>query len=321
MKIKETLFYNNLKRCYFRMRAFLIPKRIYAHIKYYVLYHTKLSIDNPQTFDEKIWWLKLHYFNPLMTICTDKYLVRKYVEKCGLRDILNECYASFTSVDDIDIEKLPNEFFLKCNHLSGGNIICTKDNFDKEKIKKIFRPLLRNNFYYYGFEYNYKYIKPQIVIEKVLRPLDGSSLLDYKFMCFAGVPRLLFLDIGACDKDGGHSEHYYRNVYDMRFNLLEIKETRDNFLDDSIQKPKNFDYMIECAKILSKPFPHCRVDLYNVDGKVYFGEITFFHGSGYNHIEPHKADLEIGSWIPLDKSYPIKYGLEEVEKAFLKLTS
>lgn len=210
MKIKETLFYNNLKRCYFRMRAFLIPKRMYAHIKYYILYHKKLSIDKPQTFDEKIWWLKLHYFNPLMTICTDKYLVRKYVEKCGLRDILNECYANFTSVDDIDIEKLPNEFFLKCNHLSGGNIICTKDNFDKEKIKKIFRPLLRNNFYYYGFEYNYKYIKPQIVIEKILRPLDGSSLLDYKFMCFAGVPRLLFLDIGACDKDGGHTEHYYR---------------------------------------------------------------------------------------------------------------
>lgn len=321
MKIKETLFYNKLKRCYFRMRAFLIPKRIYAHIKYYVLYHKKLSVDKPQTFDEKIWWLKFHYFNPLMTICTDKYLVRKYVEKCGLRDILNECYANFSSVDDIDIEKLPNEFFLKCNHLSGGNIICTKDNFDKEKIKKIFRPLLRNNFYYYGFEYNYKHIKPQIVIEKILRPLDGSSLLDYKFMCFAGVPRLLFLDIGACDKDGEHSEHYYRNVYDMQFNLLEIKETRDNFLDDSIQKPKNFDYMIECAKILSNPFPHCRVDLYNVDGKVYFGEITFFHGSGYNHIEPHKADLEIGSWIPLDKSYPIKYGLEEVEKAFLKLTS
>ena len=84
----------------------------YTHLK-------KLGIEKPQTFDEKIWWLKLHYFNPLMTICTDKYLVRKYVEKCGLRDILNECYANFTSVDDIDIEKLPNEFFLKCNHLSG----------------------------------------------------------------------------------------------------------------------------------------------------------------------------------------------------------
>lgn len=318
---KNKALYNVAKRGYFRLRDYVMPKCVYAQIKYYLRYCKKLNLKDPQTFDEKIWWLKFHYFNPLMTICTDKYLVRKYVEKCGLCDILNECYANFTSVDDIDIEKLPNEFFLKCNHLSGGNMICTKDNFDKEKIKKIFRPLLRNNFYYYGFEYNYRHIKPQIVIEKILRPLDGGSLLDYKFMCFAGVPKLLFLDIGACDKDGGHSEHYYRNVYDMQFNLLEIKETRDNFLDNSIQKPKNFDYMVECAKILSKPFPHCRVDLYNVDGKVYFGEITFFHGSGYNHIEPHKADLEIGSWIPLDKSYPIKYGLEEVEKTFLKLTS
>lgn len=307
MKIKETTIYNILKRLYFKTRTFLIPKILYAKVTYYIRYGKKLNISSPKTFDEKLWWLKLNYFNPLMTICTDKFEVRRYVKECGLEKILNTCYANYYSVNEINLSDLPEDFFLKCNHLSGGNIICHKNNIDINKIKKLFRPLLKNNFYYYGFEYNYKHIKPCIIAEKILKTSDNSTLLDYKFMCFNGVPKLLFLDIGVCNEDGSHAEEYYRNIYDMDFKPVDLKETREHYDYNKIKKPNNFDFMIECARKLSKPFPHCRVDLYNIDGKVYFGEITFFHGSGYNNIEPYDADLEIGSWIPLDKSYNKKY--------------
>ena len=293
--------YNFLKRKYFLIRSFVISPRIYGIIKYYMLYHKYLDLKNPKTFDEKLWWLKLNYFNPLMTKCTDKYGVRDYVKSCGLEDILNDCYGKFDSVEEIDVKKMPDEFFLKCNHLSGGNIICHKNDFDKKKLKKIFSHYLKSNFYYTGFERNYKDIKPAIIAERVLRMKDNSTLLDYKFMCFEGVPKLLFLDIGVANADGTHAEEYYRNIYDMSFKPVDIKETREHYDYTKIAKPENFDYMVECARILSKPFPHCRVDLYNVDGKVYFGEITFFHGSGYNDIQPYSADLMMGSWIPLMK--------------------
>lgn len=293
--------YNCLKRLYFRLREKIVPHGLYGVVKYYLMYHKYLDLKDPKTYDERLWWLKLNYFDPLMTKCTDKYAVRDYVKECGLGDILNECYGKFDCIDDINIDQMPEEFFLKCNHLSGGNIICKKKDFDKKKLKNVFSHFLKSNFYYTGFEKNYKDIKPAIIAEKVLRMKDGSQLLDYKFMCFEGQPKLLFLDIGVANADGTHAEEYYRNIYDMTFKPLDIKETRNHYDYDKIKKPDNFEYMINCARILSKPFPHCRVDLYNVDGKVFFGEITFYHGSGYNDFTPHSADLEIGSWIPLIK--------------------
>lgn len=291
--------YNFLKRHYFYFREKIVSPKLYGIVKYYFIYHKYLNIDNPKTFDEKLWWLKLNYFNPLMTVCTDKYAVREYVKSCGLEGILNECYGRFENVDEIDLDKMPDEFFLKCTHLSGGNIICHKEDFDRKAMKKLFSHFLKSNFYYTGFERNYKDIKPALVAERVLRMSDNSTLLDYKFMCFEGEPKLLFLDIGVANPDGTHAEEYYRNIYDMSFKPVDIKETREHYDYDKIKKPENFDYMIECARKLSKPFPHCRVDLYNVDGKVYFGEITFFHGSGYNDIHPYSADLMMGSWIPM----------------------
>lgn len=287
-----------MKRMYFFIREKVVSPKWYGIVKYYARYHKYLNIENPKTFDEKLWWLKLNYYDPLMTTCTDKYAVRNYVKSCGLEEILNECYGYYSSVDDINVDALPDEFFLKCTHLSGGNIICQKNDFDKHKIKKLFSHYLKSNFYYTGFERNYRDIKPALIAEKVLRMKDNSTLLDYKVMCFEGEPKLLFLDIGVANSDGTHAEEYYRNIYDMSFTPVDIKETREHYDYDKIKKPQNFDYMIECARVLSKPFPHCRVDLYNVDGKVIFGEITFFHGSGYNDITPHSADLMMGSWIP-----------------------
>lgn len=300
----------NLK---YRMRM-LIPRYVYAQVTYYMKCGKFLNLWNPHTFDERIWWLKFHYFNPLMTPCSDKWLVRKYVERCGLKSILNECYGHYDSVDAINLDEIPDEdFFIKVNNTSGGNLLCHKSTFDKELIRNEFTALLKDNFYWHGREYNYKYIKPYILAEKVLKADDDIGLIDYKFLCFEGEPRLLFMDIGVANEDGTHAEEYYRNIYDMDFNLMtDMKETRETYRVDDIKKPAKWDFMLECCRMLAKPFPHCRVDLYYVEGKVYFGEITFFHGSGYNEFEPKEKDLLVGSWIPLDTSFPRKYSSKEI---------
>lgn len=311
---KSNLYYQ-LMNLQYRMRM-LIPKNLYAQITYYLKCGKFLNLKYPKTFDERIWWMKYHYFNPLMTICSDKWEVRKYVERCGLKDILIDCYGHYDSVDAINLDDIPvEEFFLKVNNTSGGNLLCHKQTFDKEKIRSKFTALLKDNFYWHGREYNYKYIKPYIMAEKVLKSDDDVGLKDYKFLCFQGEPKLLFMDIGVAKADGTHAENYYRNIYDMEFNLVtDMKETREMYRVEDIRKPEKWDYMLECCRKLSNPFPHCRVDLYYVEGKVYFGEITFFHGSGYNEFEPREKDLMVGAWIPMDNSYPKKYSLKEVSK-------
>lgn len=293
--------YFPLKRMYNRLEAF-VPAKLYAQFSYYKYKGKFLNLRNPQTYDEKIWWLKLNYFNPLEVQCTDKYEVRKYVEQCGLGNILNELYDHFYSAEEINFDKCPERFFLKCNHLSGGNLIVEKKHTDINRLKNFFSPLMKENNYYGTREWNYKDIKPCIIAEKILEMKDGSTLLDYKFMCFEGEPKFLFLDIGVCNSDGSHAEEYYRNIYDINFNPIdEIKETREHYDYSKIKKPDNYEYMVECARKLSAPFPHCRVDLYNVDGRVYFGEITFYHGSGKNDFQPYEADLMFGKLIPLIK--------------------
>jgi len=292
----------------------LIPRTLYAQITYYIKCKKFLNLKEPHTFDERIWWLKFHYFNPLMTPCSDKWEVRKYVANCGLENILNECYGHYDSVDAINLDDIPNEeFFLKVNNTSGGNLLCFKSSFDKEKIRNEFTTLLHDNFYWHGREFNYKYIKPYILAEKVLKADNDIGLIDYKFLCFQGEPKLLFMDIGVANADGTHAEDYYRNIYDIDFNLVtDMKETRDTYRVEDIKKPEAWNFMLDCCRRLSKPFPHCRVDLYYVEGKVYFGEITFFHGSGYNEFEPYEKDLMVGSWIPLDMSFPRKYSIKEI---------
>ena len=133
----------------------------------------------------------------------------------------------------------------------------------------------------------------------MIRDKNGRLPLDYKFMCFDGEPKLLFLDLGVINPDQTYNHNYPRNIYDMEFNLLPVLETRPN-AEYKVDKPDNFEKMVEVARALSEPFPFCRVDLYNVEGQVYFGEITFYHGGGCNSIQPEEWDLKIASWIDLN---------------------
>jgi hypothetical protein len=177
---------------------------------------------------------------------------------------------------------------------------------------------LRRNYYYHGREWPYKNVRPRILIEKYIsidgdvRPINNkktvtanelqleNGLLDYKFMCFNGVVKLLFLDIGVIGEGTGHSENYYRNVYDKDFNLLPFLETRENY-PKAITPPKNYKKMVEIAEKLSKNIPHVRIDLYNVDGRILFGEMTLFHGSGLsNYFHPNEWDEKLGDMIDLN---------------------
>ena len=278
----------------------IFPDKTYAKWFYKLYTKKKLNLEKPTTFDEKVWWLKLNNRDPLLTTCSDKNAVREYVKGLGLEHILIEQVALYKKAKDIKFDDFDCEVIIKSTSGSGQNVFYNPGSHKNQKmIKRRMRYALRQNPFILTREWNYKKIKPQITVEKVVRDSEGNLPLDYKFMCFNGEPKLLFLDVGLFDEKMIYNHEYPRNIYDMDFNLLPVKETRDNYLG-YVEKPKNWEKMKEIAKELSNPFPFCRVDLYNVDGQIYFGEITFYHGGGCNDIQPKEWDLKLGSWIDLD---------------------
>jgi len=272
----------------------------FANKKYYEVTGKYLNLDNPQTFDEKQWWLKLYYRDPRMTICADKYRVRSYVTECGLKHILNELYGVYYRTEDIEFEKLPEQFILKTNHGCGGNYIC-KNKYDlrKESICKRLNKSLKNNYYYQSREWVYKEIPPRIIAEKLLTNSNGEKLLDYRLLCFNGKCRYVFIDIDTCDETGRHKSNAKRNVYDENMKLLDVQVSRERFNPLLVSKPTEFYKMREYAEILSKPFPFCRVDFYYVNEKIVFGEMTFFHSGGTSIIDPPEMAYTMGSWLKL----------------------
>ncbi|MCQ2418704.1 MAG: glycosyl transferase [Clostridia bacterium] len=281
----------------------------YARWFYHLYTGKHLNLDDPQRFDEKVWWLKLNNRDPMLTKCSDKYLVREYIKQCGYEDILIPQYEAIDSVKKLDITKYKEEVIAKCNHNSGGHLFydpehpLTKKEL-KVKLKKL-KYIMKQDASVLSKEWNYKNIPHKIIVEKVIRDKEGNLPLDYKFMCFDGEPKLLFLDLGVIREDKVYNHDYPRNIYDMDFNLLPVYETRPN-ADYEVPKPENFERMVEIARKLSQPFPHCRVDLYNIDGAIYFGEITFYHGGGCNDVKPEEWDYKMGSWIDIHSPKIVK---------------
>ena len=252
----------------------------------------ELDLENPVTFNEKLNWLKLNLKNPNATICADKYEVRKYIENKGYGYILNDLLGVYDNVEEIDIDRLPDRFVLKGTHGSGWNLIVK----DKNKVnwkpwKLIMKSWLRQNFYYYGREWVYKDIKPRIICEKFLED-SNKELLDYKIYCFNGIPKFIQIDV---DRFTNHTANYY----DIEWNEMDFQYDDENS-GRKIEKPKNLKQMLEISKVLSEEFEHVRVDFYEVDGKLYFGELTFFTASGTGKFNPEKYDELIGSWLHLD---------------------
>ncbi|MTD30764.1 ATP-grasp fold amidoligase family protein [Planomicrobium sp. YIM 101495] len=278
----------------------LMPSLTFAKRYFRKNYGYNFDEKNPKTFNEKLWWLHIFNRDPLTTICTDKVLAREYVKSCGLEHILNEVYAVYNHPKDITLEELPNEFFLKCNHLSNGNIWCkNKEEFPIKEVKDKLSLFMKKNYYWNSREWNYKNIVPKIMCEKVL--IDEQSkigLVDYRFFCFEGKVKFLAVDIETTSADGTHYAGAKRNIYDLGFNNMKIKLKRPNFDEALVEKPKNFKSMIEYAEKLSNPFVACRVDFYNIDGEIIFGEITF-HQGGAHDITPYRYQEEWGDLINL----------------------
>lgn len=297
------MFYLIIKYTIATVFGKVLGEKGYAKAFYRLYTGKKLNLADPKYFDEKVWWLKLYNRDPMLTKCSDKYLVCDYVKECGLEDILIPRLDVLNKVEELDLYKYNEEVVVKCNHNSGGHLFYDPKRPPSEKslsfAKKGLKFILKRNAYVLSREWNYKNIERKILVEKVIRDKNGQLPTDYKFMCFNGEPKLLFLDLGLINSDNSYNHYYPRNIYDMEFNLLPVIETRPN-APHEVKKPENFERMVEIARKLSQPFPFCRVDLYNVDGKIYFGEITFYHGGGCNNIQPEEWDLKIGSWIDIN---------------------
>ena len=279
----------------------VVPDKMLIKKSYMKMHGSSIRFDNPITFDEKQLWLKLNYRNPLCVICSDKYLVRKYVEDNGYGHILNRLYAVYNSVNEIEWDNLPQQFYMKVNHMSGCNIRCNdKTKFNrKEAIKRIKRGM-RHDYSLDSREWNYKNIRRKILIEAIIENHDKSPLVDYRFLCYNGRCEYIFVDIGTADENGKHLADAHRNVYDRDMNLLDVQVSRKRFPSKLVVKPINFEEMRKCAERLSGHFPFCRVDLYNVDGKILFGEITFFHAGGLSSITPKEWEIKLGDPISID---------------------
>lgn len=254
-----------------------------------------LNLDNPTTFNEKLQWLKLYNRRPEYTIMVDKYKVRDYIsEKIG-DEYLIPLIGVWDNPDDIDFESLPNQFVLKCNHNSGlGLCICKdKSKLDIKKVKRNLRKGIKQDYYLLGREWPYKDVPRKIIAEKYMTDETGTNLRDYKFYCFDGKAKVV-----GIYQDRNTDKETTGDFFDMDFNWLDFTFNMPN-AKVKPSKPNHFEKMKEIAEILSEGIPHVRVDLYLSNDKIYFGELTFFDGSGFDKIEPFEWDVKLGSWINL----------------------
>lgn len=276
--------------------------RRYIKIKYFYISTIKkdfkkklgyeLNLDNPITFNEKLQWIKVFYRKKIMTTCADKYGVRSIIEKHIGKKYLNEIYGVYESVEEIDLDKLPDKFVLKSTHSSGHVLIVTdKSTVDWKKEFKKIKGWLKENYYYIGGEWVYKDIKPRIICERLLE----SNIVDYKMYCFNG--KVLFTQVISNRVDG----NYNTNYYDLNWNPIEVNRLDHQKSDNEIPRPINHSKMINYSEVLSKSFPFARIDFYEVDGNLYFGEITFFPVNGFIKFSSYAEDKKWGSYLKLPK--------------------
>ena len=294
-KVQQRLMY----RRYLSRKS--LDKSQYADVlekDYIAITGKPLDLKHPQSYTEKIQWLKLFDDNVDRTRLADKVAVREWIKSVIGEKYLIPIIGVYDHFDEIDFEKLPSRFVIKTNHSSGWNIIVTdKSTFNKKKAKKIIERWLSLDYgLWTEFEIHYSAIPPRIIIEQYVTDSNGE-LNDYKFLCFNGECKYFWMDF---DRQTNHK----RNIYDMKWNLQPWNQSTYGNYSGDVKKPDNFDDMVRIANILCKGFKHVRVDLYNVDGKVYFGEMTFTNGSGFEGIYPTEYDYELGKLItlPTDKS-------------------
>lgn len=268
-----------------------IPDCIYLKRKFKKIMGYSLNLKNPKTFNEKLQWLKINNRNPEYTTMVDKYAVKKYIaDKIGPEYII-PTLGVWDKFDEIDFDALPNQFVLKCTHDSGGLIVCQdKSILDIDAARKKIEASLSNNFYYMGREWPYKNVPHRIIAEQYM----ADDLRDYKLFCFNGVPRMTLVCSERFTKDG-----LKEDFYDEAWNHLNVQRPAHGNAVLPIERPKQYELMKELAAKLSEKMPFARIDFYEINDKVYFGEITFYPASSFEGFKPEKWDLKLGEWVKL----------------------
>ena len=288
---KISLLYKRflLKLDYYRI-IHLSDKK-FLEFYYEKKFNKKLNLNNPQTFNEKLQWLKLNDRRDIYTTMVDKYEVKKYIANIIGEEYIIPTLGIYNSFDEIDFNKLPNQFVIKCTHDSGGLVIVKdKNKMNKEEARKKINRCLKNNFYYNFREWPYKNVKPRIIIEKYIEDKENNDLLDYKFMCFNGMPKYVYVTV--------KNDNIFENYYDLSFKKININHGYPR-LKSEFKKPQKLDCMIKICKILSKDIPFVRIDFHYVDGIILFGEITFYDWAGLKPFNNIEDDYKLGKMIKL----------------------
>lgn len=253
----------------------------------------KLNLKNPQTFNEKLQWIKLNIHDPLMPKCCDKYTVREYVKECGCEEILNTLLWEGFHPEDIPFDTLPEQFVIKVTHGSTYNIICTdKSKLDYNDVIRKCNKWLKHKFLPCYGEWFYGVEKPRVIVEKYLHGDENGDLKDYKVFVFNG--KACYVDVHS-ERFAGHK----RDFYTIDWERLEGYRLLFENSEKTMEKPDCLDKLLDYAVKINGDFVHSRVDFYIVDNQIYFGEITFTNGAGFDKFYPQKFDLEMGQKMEL----------------------
>lgn len=276
-----------------------IPDEIFLKLMYKVRLGRKLELKEPKTFNAKLQWLKLYDRNPKYTELVDKIKVKKYIAGIIGEKYIIPTLKIFNSAKEIDFSELPNEFVLKCNHDSGTIYVCEdKRTLSIERMNDIrdyFDKALKRDWYLLGREWPYKNVSRKIFAESYMSDKKQEELIDYKFMCFGGKVKCSFVCSDRKAKDG-----LKVTFFDREWNVMPF-ERHYSKSEKEIPCPQNYDLMIKLAEKVSENIPFVRVDFYEIEGEIYFGEMTFYPGCGFEEFNPEEWDYELGKWIELEK--------------------
>lgn len=276
--------------------GFWIPDSIYLRMMYYLQTGMKLHLKHPVRFSEKLQWLKLYDRHPEYTMMVDKVAVKDYVAKIIGEEYIIPTLSVWNAPDEIEFDRLPEQFVLKCNHDSGGVVLCkNKKSFDREYARRRIAKSLKRNFFYGGREFPYKNVKPCIMVEKYMQDANEEDLVDYKFFCFSGEVKMCQV---ISDRFTDEKIDFYDRNWNRLIGLIGLNIDAKNSIEGK-PRPKQYDEMIRIAELLSKGMIFVRVDLYDINDRIYFGELTFFPASGFGYFRPDEWNVKLGNMIKL----------------------
>lgn len=274
----------------------VIPDKTFLKIQYYFKTGNKLDLNNPKGFCEKIQWIKLYDRKQDYIEWSDKIIAKQKAAQILGSEHIIPTIVEYDDCSHIDLSELPDKFVIKCNHDSGGVVVCEdKEKFDLNLARSVLNGRLKRNFYYHAREWAYKDIHPRVFVEKYISGSKGE-LYNYKFYCFNGMPKFLYVSL---EKILDGKKTAYIKFYNLDWTEAEFGRKDHPTVPAEIKKPDNLDEMINMSKRLSDGVPFARVDFYDVDGSIYFSEMTFYPGGGLSPFYPQNYEQEIGSWINL----------------------